>query len=141
MKTKSSHKRLGNPLIIAFLFILLLSLAFASVTFAIPMPDEQSMEDTLAYESYTGKVLDKETKKPVVFANVILKGTSIGTVTNADGEFLIKAPGESDVQVLEVTHIGYATKLIKLLDLEGDDLVSERCAVTLGHMDHDRISQ
>ena len=131
MKTKSSHKRLGNPLIVAFLFILLLSLAYASVTFAVPMPDEQSMEDTLAYESYTGKVLDKETKKPVVFANVILKGTSIGTVTNADGEFLIKAPGKSDVQVLEVTHIGYATKLIKLLDLEGDDASIMLSSVTV----------
>ena len=131
MKTEYSHKRLGNPLIIAFLFILLLSLAYASVTFAVPMPDEQSMEDTLAYESYTGKVLDKETKKPVVFANVILKGTSIGTVTNADGEFLIKAPGKSDVQVLEVTHIGYATKLIKLLDLEGDDASIMLSSVTV----------
>ncbi len=121
MKTKSSHKRLGNPLIIAFLFILLLSLAFASVTFAAPMPDKQLTEDSLAYESYTGKILDSETKKPVVFANVILKGTSIGTVSNADGEFLIKVPAKSDIQVLEISHIGYETKLIKLPDLEGDN--------------------
>jgi len=131
MKTESSHKRLGNPLIVAFLFILLLSLAFASVTFAFPIPDEQSMEDTLAYESYTGKVLDKETKKPVVFANVILKGTSIGTVTNADGEFLIKAPAKSDIQVLEVTHIGYETKHVKLPDLEGDDASIMLSSVTV----------
>jgi hypothetical protein len=121
MKTESSHKRLRNPLIVAFLFILLLSLAFASVTFAVPMQVEQSMEDTLSYESYSGKILDKETNKPVVFANVILKGTTIGTVTNADGEFLIKAPAKSDVQVIEVTHIGYATKLINLPDLEGEE--------------------
>jgi len=119
MKTESSRKRFGNPLIIAFLFILLLSLAYASVSFGIPVPDEQLVEDTLAYESYTGKILDSETKKPVVFANVMLKGTTIGTVTNADGEFLIKAPANSDIQVLEITHIGYATKLIQLADLEG----------------------
>jgi hypothetical protein len=121
MKTVSSHKRFGNPLIIAILFILLLSLAFASVTFAVPMPDEQLGEDSLAYKSYTGKILDKETSKPVVFANVILQGTSIGTVTNADGEFLIKAPANSDIQVIEITHIGYETKLIKLPELEGDN--------------------
>ncbi len=131
MKTKSSHKRLGNPLIIAFLFILLLSLAFASVTFAAPMPDEQLMEDSLAYESYTGKILDSETKKPVVFANVILKGTSIGTVSNADGEFLIKAPAKSDIKVLEISHIGYETKLIKLPDLEGDNASIMLSSVTL----------
>ncbi len=131
MKTKSSHKRLGNPLIIAFLFILLLSLAFASVTFAASIPDEQPTEDTLAYESYTGKILDSETKKPVVFANVILKGTSIGTVTNADGEFLIKAPAKSNIQLLEISHIGYETNFIKLPDLEGDNAIIMLSSVTV----------
>ncbi|MEE9461952.1 MAG: carboxypeptidase-like regulatory domain-containing protein, partial [Bacteroidales bacterium] len=130
MKTKSSHKRLGNPLTIVFLFILLLSLAFASVTLA-AIPDDQLMEDSLAYESYTGKILDSETKKPVVFANVILKGTSIGTVSNADGEFLIKVPAKSDIQVLEISHIGYETKLIKLPDLEGDNASIMLSSVTL----------
>lgn len=120
MKTVSSNKRIGNPLIIALLFILFLSLAFASVAFAAAMPEQQSEQDSLAYQSYSGKILDSETKKPVVFANVILKGTSIGTVTNADGDFLIKAPALSDVQVIEITHIGYETKLIKLPELKGE---------------------
>ena len=121
MKTLSSHKRFGNPLIIAFLFILLLSLAFASVTFGAAIPDEQTTEDSLSYKAYTGKILDSKTNKPVVFANVILKGTSIGTVTNADGDFLIKTPAKSDVQVIEISHIGYETKLIKLPDLQADN--------------------
>ena len=131
MKTLSSHKRFGNPLIIAFLFILLLSLAFASVTFGAAIPDEQTTEDSLSYKAYTGKILDNKTKKPVVFANVILKGTSIGTVTNADGDFLIKAPAKSDVQVIEITHIGYETKLIKLPDLQADNSSIMLSAVTV----------
>ena len=131
MKTLSSHKRFGNPLIIAFLFILLLSLAFASVTFGAAIPDEQTTEDSLSYKAYTGKILDSKTKKPVVFANVILKGTSIGTVTNADGDFLIKAPAKSDVQVIEITHIGYETKLIKLLELQGEQSSIMLSAVTV----------
>ncbi len=131
MKTVSSHKRFGNPLLIALLLILLLSLAFASVSLATAVPDEQSTEDTLAYKSYTGKILDSKTNKPVVFANVILKGTSIGTVTNADGDFLIKAPAKSDVQVIEISYIGYSTKLIKLPELEGDNTSIMLSAVTL----------
>ncbi len=119
MKTQSSQRHFGNPLVIAFLFILLLSLAFASISLG-AAPTGQSAEDTLAYEPYTGKILDKETKKPVVFANVMLKGTTVGTVTNADGEFLIKAPANSNIQVLEITHIGYETKLIKLPDLKNN---------------------
>jgi hypothetical protein len=95
------------------------------------MPDEQLMEDSLAYKSYTGKILDKETSKPVVFANVVLQGTSIGTVTNADGEFLIKAPANSDIQVIEITHLGYETKLIKLPELEGDNTSIMLASVTV----------
>jgi hypothetical protein len=131
MKTLSSHKRFGNPLIIAFLFILLLSLAFASVTFGAAIPDEQTTEDSLSYKAYTGKILDSKTNKPVVFANVILKGTSIGTVTNADGGFLIKAPAKSDVQVIEISHIGYETKFIKLPDLQADNSSIMLSAVTV----------
>jgi hypothetical protein len=119
MKTvKSSRLRFGHPMIIALLFILLLSLAFASLTLGAPVPNGQQVEDSLAYESYTGKILDSKSEKPVVFANVILKGTSIGTVTNADGEFLIKAPLNADIRVLEITHIGYASKEVQLADLK-----------------------
>jgi hypothetical protein len=119
MKNETSHARFSNPLIIALLFILLLVLAFASTVLGAPVPNGQQVEDSLAYEAYTGKILDSETKQPVVFANVMLKGTSIGTVTNADGEFLIKAPAKADIQVLEITHIGYASQEVKLADLEG----------------------
>ncbi len=119
MKTESTHKRFGKPLMIVFLFILLLTLAYASVTFAVPVTGEQQVEDSLSYASFTGKILDSGTNKPVVFANVILKGTTIGTVTNADGEFLIKAPANADIRTLEITHIGYETKLVNLAELEG----------------------
>jgi len=88
MKTKTSQKRKGNPLIIAFLFVLVLSLAYASVAYS---------QDTLSYKSYTGKILDSKSRKPIVFANVVLKGTNIGTVTNADGEFLIKVPADWNI--------------------------------------------
>ena len=119
MKTdKSSRFRFGNPLIIALLFILLLSLAFVSVTLGAPIPYGQQVDDSLSYESYTGKIVDSQTNKPVVFANVVLKGTSIGTVTNADGEFLIKAPSNADIRVIEITYIGYSSKEVQLADLK-----------------------
>ncbi|MQY79513.1 MAG: hypothetical protein GH151_10020 [Bacteroidetes bacterium] len=109
MKTKTSKKRKGNPLIIAFLFMLLLSLAYASVAYS---------QDPLSYKSYTGKILDSKSRKPIVFANVVLKGTNIGTVTNADGEFLIKVPADRNVEELEITHIGYWSTTIELAELK-----------------------
>ena len=52
---------------------------------------ERSPQDT-AFKTFTGKVIDHSTKKPVVFANVYLIGSSLGTVTNAEGEFVLKVP-------------------------------------------------
>lgn len=109
MKTQTSQKRIGNPVIITFLFVLLLSLAYASVALS---------QVPLSYKSYTGKVLDSKSGKPVVFANVVMKGSNMGTVTNADGEFLIKAPAGWDVEELEVSHLGYQNKTIKLAELQ-----------------------
>jgi len=89
--------------------MLLLSLAYASVAFS---------QVSNSYKSYTGKILDSQSGKPIVFANVVLKGTNMGTVTNSDGEFLIKAPADWNVEQIEVTHLGYQTRILNLADLK-----------------------
>ncbi|MEJ7659251.1 MAG: carboxypeptidase-like regulatory domain-containing protein [Hymenobacter sp.] len=35
----------------------------------------------------TGKVLDRQTRQPVPYASVVVAGTSLGTTSNAEGEF------------------------------------------------------
>lgn len=55
-----------------------------------------------------GKVIDAETGDPIPFANVVIKGTNIGTPTDFDGFFRIEGEGESDT--LLVSYIGYAQK-------------------------------
>jgi len=124
MKTKTSQKRKGNPLIIAFLFVLLLSLAYASAAYS---------QDPRSYKSYTGKILDSKSRKPIVFANVVLKGTNIGTVTNADGEFLIKVPADWNIEELEITHIGYWSATIELAELKenGKEIMLAASAVPI----------
>lgn len=52
-----------------------------------------------------GVVKDKSTQEPITMASVIIKGTTIGTVTDSDGKFSIKAPSETET--LEVAFIGY----------------------------------
>ena len=49
-------------------------------------------EDTLGYYPVQGKIVDIRTGNPIIFANVYLNGTNIGTVSNSDGEFIIKIP-------------------------------------------------
>ncbi|MCX6333348.1 MAG: TonB-dependent receptor [Bacteroidia bacterium] len=52
----------------------------------------------------TGKVIDTE-NQPVIGANVVVKGTTIGTMTGIDGKFSIGAP--SSTSILTVSFIGY----------------------------------
>ncbi len=78
-------------------------------------------KDTLNIKTFHGKVIDSNTKKPVVFANVYLDGTSIGTVTNSDGEFVLKIPANMKENKLGVTYLGYKNALIQLKDLKPMD--------------------
>jgi len=71
-----------------------------------------------------GKVLDKDTKEPVPFANIILenKGSQVGGATSDfDGNYMIKpiTPGKYD---LKATFVGYKTVLIQGIIIGGDQI-------------------
>ena len=63
----------------------------------------------VAQTAITGKVTDASTGDPVPFANVIIKGSSIGASTDFDGVYEIVGEAESDTLI--VSFIGYETKL------------------------------
>jgi hypothetical protein len=86
-----------------------------------------------AYRAFSGKVIDNITKKPVVFANVYLIGSSLGTVTNADGEFILKVPVSELNRKVGISYLGYNNKIIALSDMkEKDNLIRlELSAVSL----------
>lgn len=71
-----------------------------------------------------GKVLDKDTKEPVPFANIILenKGTQVGGATSDfDGNYQIKPipPGKYD---LKATFVGFKSVLIQGIIIGGDQI-------------------
>jgi TonB-dependent starch-binding outer membrane protein SusC len=55
----------------------------------------------------TGTVLDTD-KQPIVGANVVVKGTTIGTMTDIDGKFSINAPSTSSI--ITISFIGYVSR-------------------------------
>lgn len=56
-----------------------------------------------------GKVTDANSGDPIPFANVVFKGTSIGTTTDFDGNYLITTGNATDS--LQVTYVGYLHKV------------------------------
>ena len=58
-----------------------------------------------------GKILD-ESDLPLPGANVLIKGTSIGTVSDMDGGFVIEAPNSESILVF--SYLGYVSKEIQV---------------------------
>lgn len=57
-----------------------------------------------------GLVVD-EKREPVIGANVMIKGTSTGVITDVDGKFVLKVPSESSI--ISISFIGYKTVEVK----------------------------
>jgi hypothetical protein len=65
-----------------------------------------------------GKVIDAETRAPLVFATVAVKETNVAIVTNIDGEFTLKVGDLSTSKTIEVSFVGYKNKSVPLSDLK-----------------------
>jgi hypothetical protein len=131
MKTKEGHLIKLNFWVVAILFLLILTLAYGSMAFSQTISSKSTLADTNKYETINGKILDSSTKKPLVFANVVLHNTNIGTVTNSDGDFLIKVPSGSYAGELLVSHLGYRNLLIPINGLSKDECRIELIAATI----------
>ncbi len=84
--------------IAGFLLILFLALGITPV----------SAQNESHYISVSGVIKDKKSKKKLEYVNVSVPGTGIGTVTNEDGEFLIKINDSIDAKSIEISHMGYS---------------------------------
>lgn len=64
---------------------------------------------TAAYQKFnvTGLVTDAETGEPLVGVNIVVKGTTLGVITDMDGKYSIDVPDPN--ATLVISSIGYAT--------------------------------
>lgn len=69
---------------------------------------------TFAQRTITGTVTDQETGDPLIGANILVVGTSVGTVTDLDGTYSLNVPEGSNQ--LEFSYTGYAAQRITLGD-------------------------
>lgn len=76
--------------------------------------EEAVQQQSKKQRTITGHVID-ETGMPIIGANVVVKGTTIGVITDIDGNYAIQFPvGESGT--LEFSYIGYKTQSIYVTD-------------------------
>ena len=70
-----------------------------------------------------GRILDYSTREPVTYASISLTRRNAGTISNNDGEFLIKINSNDLSDSLAVSFIGYKTFKAPVTQLSGKDNV------------------
>jgi hypothetical protein len=68
----------------------------------------------------SGKVVDAETSEPLPFATVGISHRGRGMVTNNNGDFILKIPGEYLNDTLSVSYVGYINRLIPVISMPGN---------------------
>lgn len=68
----------------------------------------------------TGKVVDSQ-NNPIIGANVVIKGTTTGTITDVNGEFSLSVA--DGITILVVNFIGYNSEEVKVSPASNDVLI------------------
>lgn len=71
-------------------------------------------DSAVNYNEYKGLVLDNEGNRPIISTTITVNETNISTVTNDEGEFLLKVPKDLSGSSITISHIGYRDKVIPL---------------------------
>lgn len=95
-----------------------LLVAFAAQSASAAGKYDKKKNDQQNLITIKGKVIDAESRAPLVFATVAVKESNVAIVTNIDGEFTLKVGDLSVSKSLEVSFIGYKNKVIPLSELK-----------------------
>ena len=90
-------------------FVTAACLSIPTIGFAAQKNDLNVTQQQGTY-NLTGKVADQN-GEPIIGANILVKGTTNGTVTDFDGNFTIQVTNKS---VLEISYIGYLSQDIQV---------------------------
>lgn len=72
-----------------------------------------------SFVAVNGVLKDAQTNDRIIYATITVPGTGIGTVSNSDGEFILKVSKTSNADVFEVSHLSYATTRFKISESLG----------------------
>ena len=75
-------------------------------------------DPSVDFNQYQGEVVDESTNRPLVFATLSVEGTNISTITNTEGNFLLKVPKDITNANVIVSFLGYKSKTLPLSTLD-----------------------
>ena len=72
------------------------------------------------YVTIKGVLKDAKSGDKITYATISVPNTSIGTVSNSEGEFTLKVSASLQAGFFEVSHLGYATKRFSIGESTGE---------------------
>ena len=74
--------------------------------------------DSSSFKYFKGTILDSKTKNELTFASITVSGSNISTISNSEGDFLIKIPIYNQDASLIISYLGYKDKVISIKNLK-----------------------
>ncbi|GHT60975.1 hypothetical protein FACS189451_02050 [Bacteroidia bacterium] len=71
-------------------------------------------QDDKDYYTISGSVKNIRTKKKIAYVNVSVVGTNVGTISNEDGEFVLKLTNSLETTEIELSSVGYYNSKIEV---------------------------
>ncbi|UMB60237.1 carboxypeptidase-like regulatory domain-containing protein [Lutibacter sp. A80] len=102
-----------------FTFIFIAVIGFQNTSYS----NNLIVNDSILFKQFKGKVIDSKTKKPLIFATLLVNNTNISSITNTQGEFQLKIPTIYSTNKVTVSFLGYTSKIIDFNNLNEDKIV------------------
>jgi hypothetical protein len=80
--------------------------------------ENDELIDTINFKAYYGRVVDASSGRTLPFATIEAVGSNIATVTNIDGEFILKIARDTDLSEMKISYIGFKNKTIPLSEFK-----------------------
>ncbi|MGQ1889881.1 carboxypeptidase-like regulatory domain-containing protein [Thermophagus sp. OGC60D27] len=110
MKTLISNFRKSRDLFLA-LVAMMIMMPSALLDASASNKDQQK-SDTLQFVLLRGTVEDEDTGTPLPFATVAIEESNIATVSNSNGDFILKVPRNMTDKNIRFSFIGYEKKFV-----------------------------
>ncbi|WP_243398896.1 carboxypeptidase-like regulatory domain-containing protein [Hanstruepera neustonica] len=96
-------------------------------------------QDQNSFIEIKGSVYDTSNNDPLVFADIIVVDTNIATITNTEGEFLLKIPNAFKNASVTIQFLGYADITVTVLELQKTSSIGLKPSFT--QLDEIKISR
>ena len=97
-----------------FFILVFLLFGFHFYSQASNLCQQQIDQNVQTTKDFKGVILDSKTKNPLAYVDINILGTNISTISNNEGEFLLKVPINNLDKTVMVSILGYEKKEIPL---------------------------